>query len=437
MTFGRILWVLALLLWAEPGTAHPLGNNTVNRQAELHLSSDRVLLHYLVDMAEIPTILAGQEADADEDGETSGAEWQVYAERRAHEILPFLHLGLNGRALDLGLRNYRYSLKPGAAGLFILRLDIRYAAALPRRPGTAVLEYRDDYQPGQAGWKEVFLWGDRGVTVSHSSAPAHDRSKRLTEFAAAAGTAYPDELSARAELVIAAPQAQHAAPPAEPQAGDKAASVAAVAAAPHRESAGHRPPRDAVKPHRVQEVRSFFVLGMHHIATGWDHLVFLFGLLLLKQSALQLVKVVTAFTLAHSFTLALAFLGLVTPPSALIEPAIALTIAYVGLLNLARRQSVHGVLLAFAFGLVHGFGFAGALMETVAETSPPGSGWLLDLVSFNLGIEAFQLMLVCLAAPAIFWLRRVAWANLAHRVASLTVLGAGLGWFLARVLVEG
>ncbi len=115
---------------------------------------------------------------------------------------------------------------------------------------------------------------------------------------------------------------------------------------------------------------ALYWLGVFHIATGWDHLVFLFGLLVMQTSKRRLVWVVTAFTAAHSLTLALAASDLVSVPGDWVEPGIALTIAYVGMANLLKFN--HGVLLAFAFGLVHGFGFAGALSETLGI--PVGGG---------------------------------------------------------------
>jgi len=181
---------------------------------------------------------------------------------------------------------------------------------------------------------------------------------------------------------------------------------------------------------------SFFRLGVNHIATGWDHLVFLLGLLLLRQGLMQIVRVITAFTIAHSVTLAVAASGLIRPPSTLIEPAIALTIAYVGFISLVWKNTRDSAWLAFGFGLVHGFGFAGALAATMAEMSGGGSrhAWLIDLASFNLGIETFQIMLVALSVPLIILMTRFSWAGIARRAASLAVCGVGLGWFFTRTL---
>lgn len=182
-----------------------------------------------------------------------------------------------------------------------------------------------------------------------------------------------------------------------------------------------------------REVRALFLLGAYHIASGWDHLAFLLGLLLFGLTWRQLVKIITAFTVAHSTTLALAALGWITPPSALIEPLIALTVAYVGLANLLWRKHGHSVWLVFAFGLVHGFGFAGALAASLSPEQLGHGRWLISLASFNLGIEAFQLLLIGLAAPALHWLERYSWSVYFRQAAGVAILGVGLAWFVARL----
>src|SRR6185312_10025742 len=109
-------------------------------------------------------------------------------------------------------------------------------------------------------------------------------------------------------------------------------------------------------------IRRFVPAGIHHILIGPDHLLFLVGLLLLGGTIRQLTLVVSAFTVAHSITLSLAALNLVTPPARIIEPAIALSIVYVGADNLLVRggRDMRGW-IAFAFGFIHGFGFANVL----------------------------------------------------------------------------
>ena len=130
---------------------------------------------------------------------------------------------------------------------------------------------------------------------------------------------------------------------------------------------------------------------MHHILIGPDHLLFLVGLLLLGGSLRQLALVVTAFTLAHSLTLTLAVLGLLSPPARIVEPAIALSIVYVGVDNLLVKSGRDmRPWIALVFGLVHGLGFASVLREM--ELPRRALGW--SLFSFNLGVEIGQLLVV-------------------------------------------
>jgi hypothetical protein len=158
------------------------------------------------------------------------------------------------------------------------------------------------------------------------------------------------------------------------------------------------------EPSRLDVLRDYAVLGIEHIAGGIDHLLFVFGLLLLTTGTRQLIATITAFTLGHSVTLALAALDLVQVPQAPVEVVIALTI-YILAVELAREVATGSTLLrrrpwamAFSFGLLHGLGFAGALREA----GLPQNDVPLALLAFNVGIEAGQVafVLVILAATA-------------------------------------
>jgi hydrogenase/urease accessory protein HupE len=156
------------------------------------------------------------------------------------------------------------------------------------------------------------------------------------------------------------------------------------------------------EPSRLDVLRDYAVLGVEHIATGIDHLLFVFGLLLLTAGTRQLIATITAFTLGHSVTLALAALELVAVPQAPVEVVIAITI-YVLAVELAREVATGSTLLrrrpwamAFTFGLLHGLGFAGALRET----GLPQNDVPLALLSFNLGIEAGQIAFVAVVLAA-------------------------------------
>jgi hydrogenase/urease accessory protein HupE len=176
--------------------------------------------------------------------------------------------------------------------------------------------------------------------------------------------------------------------------------------------------------------------GIHHILIGPDHLLFLVGLLLLGGSLRRLVLVVSAFTLAHSITLSLAVLNVVSPPSRVVEPLIALSIVYVGADNLLVKGGRDArPWIAFAFGLMHGFGFASVLREM--DLPAQAIGW--SLLFFNVGVEIGQLVVVAFVASSLAMVarysqvasRRVAFAG------SLAVIGAGAFWFVQRVLFAG
>jgi hydrogenase/urease accessory protein HupE len=179
-------------------------------------------------------------------------------------------------------------------------------------------------------------------------------------------------------------------------------------------------------------VRRFAASGVHHILIGPDHLLFLVGLLLLGGSVRQLVLVVSAFTVAHSITLSLAVFRILAPPGWLIEPAIALSIVYVGADNLTVRGGRDmRAWIAFAFGLIHGFGFASVLREM--DLPPRALGW--SLLSFNLGVEAGQLLVVIPVASALALVRARS-ERLGRRLAvggSMAVIAAGAFWFVQRV----
>ena len=179
-------------------------------------------------------------------------------------------------------------------------------------------------------------------------------------------------------------------------------------------------------------VQRFLPLGVHHILTGADHLLFLVGLLLLGGTIRQLLIVITAFTLAHSVTLSLSVLNLFSPPANIIEPAIALSIVWVGADNLlvggGRDMRAW---IAFAFGLIHGFGFAGILRAM--ELPSRAVAW--SLVSFNVGVEIGQLAVVIVAASALAALRsrsKLAGRRLAL-AGSVVVIAVGGFWFVQRV----
>ena len=182
----------------------------------------------------------------------------------------------------------------------------------------------------------------------------------------------------------------------------------------------------------------FLRLGVEHILTGTDHLLFLVGLLVVCRRMQTVAIVVTCFTVAHSVTLALAALNLVSLPSRVVEPLIAATIVLIGLENLYRGQEPLGRwparwLAAFGFGLIHGLGFASALKALGLgshETSliPP-------LLAFNLGVELGQLSMAALLLAALWGLRRTGKLPRLPQLTSLVIAVIGLVWFVQRLRV--
>jgi len=173
----------------------------------------------------------------------------------------------------------------------------------------------------------------------------------------------------------------------------------------------------------------FVRMGVEHILTGYDHLLFLFALVLAGGTLRSLVGAITAFTAAHSLTLGLAVLGFVSPPARFIEPAIALSVAYVGVENFfAHPRARHW--LTFPFGLLHGFGFAGAL----GDISIPRAEVPWALFSFNVGVEIGQLVWMVVLGLLVAQLRRFEWfGRRAVPLLSAVVVIVGLMWFVGRL----
>jgi hydrogenase/urease accessory protein HupE len=175
---------------------------------------------------------------------------------------------------------------------------------------------------------------------------------------------------------------------------------------------------------------SFFRFGVGHILTGYDHLLFLGALLLRGGRLLSLFKIITAFTVAHSITLALAVLGVVTVPERLVESVIAASIVYVALENVVLRDAPsQRWIVSFLFGLVHGFGFASALSPL--HLLPRNLA--LALLGFNLGVEGGQALVVALLLPILVWMRGARWERRAVRAASCAVALLGFVWFIERL----
>lgn len=182
----------------------------------------------------------------------------------------------------------------------------------------------------------------------------------------------------------------------------------------------------------VRSFANFLSLGVKHILTGYDHLLFLLGLLLVTRGFVSALNIITSFTIAHSITLAVATLNVVQIPSRIVEPLIAASIVFVGIENLLRGDIPNARrMVAFGFGLIHGFGFASALREAGIGS---GVGIVLPLFSFNLGVELGQIMVAAAALPIIWKLREnpmfiARWVP----ACSAAVVLLGSFWFVQRV----
>ena len=175
---------------------------------------------------------------------------------------------------------------------------------------------------------------------------------------------------------------------------------------------------------------TFFVLGVEHILIGFDHLAFLLALLLAGTGWRRVLATITAFTVAHSVTLLAAALGLVHLPGLLVEATIAASIVVVAIANLWQHgRAAHRWPLAFGFGLVHGFGFAGVL----ADLEIGGPDMLLPLLTFNLGVEVGQLAFAAVVVPLLALAMRHRSGSRVTIVLSLLTGLAGLGWLLQRL----
>ena len=182
---------------------------------------------------------------------------------------------------------------------------------------------------------------------------------------------------------------------------------------------------------------TYLTLGVEHILMGIDHLLFVLALMLLTTGTWRLVKTVTAFTVAHSITLGLATLGIVDVPSKPVEAVIALSIVFVAAEIVQSRRGRAGLaaqmpwIVAFTFGLLHGFGFAGAL----SEVGLPEAHIPVALLFFNLGVEAGQLLFVAAVIALVAAARRMrmAWPRWAELTPPYAIGGLAMFWVIQRV----
>ena len=187
-------------------------------------------------------------------------------------------------------------------------------------------------------------------------------------------------------------------------------------------------------PSRFEIARRYLTLGFTHIVPlGFDHVLFVLGIYLLSSRPRSVLMQVSAFTIAHSITLGLSLYGLVSVPSKVVEPLIAVSIAYVAIENIFLTElKSWRVALVFGFGLLHGMGFAGALKEV----GLPRSEFLTALLTFNLGVEAGQLSVIAAAFLLVVWWHadRVWYRTRIVIPASAAIACMAVYWTVARTL---
>lgn len=182
---------------------------------------------------------------------------------------------------------------------------------------------------------------------------------------------------------------------------------------------------------RVSSALRFFQLGVEHIAIGYDHIAFIIGIHLVVRRFREIVKIVTSFTIAHSITLTLSFFDILKIPNSITEIAVAATILFIGIENLLRKDFRSRSRITFGLGLVHGLGLASVLKGI----GIPREFILLDLVSFNLGVEVGQLTVIALLVPGLFLVAKRS-PRLNREIVywgSVVISTIGAAWFLQRV----
>ena len=198
------------------------------------------------------------------------------------------------------------------------------------------------------------------------------------------------------------------------------------------EPGGVLPSLGPAPPTRLRIARQYLALGFTHILPhGLDHMLFVLGIFLLTRVPRQMLAQVSAFTIAHSITLALSMYGILSAPARVVEPMIAASIAYVAIENVLLRQvKPWRIAVVFAFGLLHGLGFAGALKEL----GLPRSEFVTALLTFNLGVEGGQLTVIATALLATRRCMSQSWYRARIVIpASLTIACISLYWTVARI----
>ena len=176
-------------------------------------------------------------------------------------------------------------------------------------------------------------------------------------------------------------------------------------------------------------IGNFILLGIEHILTGYDHIAFLIGLIVIGLTFREVLKIITAFTIAHSITLLLAAMQIINLNSRFVESVIAFSICYIAVENLFKKKVQYRWVITFCFGLVHGFGFASALQELIVGKS----NLILSVLSFNFGVEMGQLMIFFILLPVMYLLRQKMEFRKVTVGVSMAVFIFGFTWLIERL----
>lgn len=186
----------------------------------------------------------------------------------------------------------------------------------------------------------------------------------------------------------------------------------------------------------METVSTYIQIGIEHILKGTDHVLFVLSLLLLAFSIKRLVLLISIFTVAHSVTLILSGLEIITLPSSVVEPIIAFSIAYTAITSLFMKKYPvlsnfkHHIAIIFIFGLFHGLGFAGAFAELAIESSM----YIVPLLLMNIGVELGQIFILLIAFPILWVIRQQKGGNIAISIFAIAIAAMALFWFWERTL---
>ena len=382
-----LLLAIGLSLVAAPALAHRLDDYL--QTATIDVEADHIALEFRltpgIDVA--PQVLAS--IDTDGNGTISGPEQAAYAGRVQRD----LSLVIDGRAQPLRLVDFSFPtiavMKSGAG-----EITLAFVADLPPGTSTHNLRLENHHQSAISVYLANALVPRDPIRIVRQNR-SFDQSSYLVEVA-------PEE------------------------------AVASRLEAPQRD----RPVSDG------PTLKTFFWHGVQHILTGYDHLLFIGALVLGAATLWDLVKVVTAFTLAHSITLTLSSLDLVLLPEGIVEPLISGSIIFVALQNILRPDQSRGhsrLAVAFCFGLFHGLGFAGGLHDIMGRL--PWKTMYLAILGFSLGIEAGNQMVLLPLFGLLRWTRRLQpdihlrarLSRVVQRVGSAVVSAAGAYYFVLAV----